>query len=231
MLYKFNGNYEVVSSTLGDYSLDELELEQGMYSATPDFCRRHGGPVTTWLLGLVPNSYFAEADKRGLYANIDVRVHRLYPGNYPAYPGWHCDTQFRETFFGQPQLEQTELSDHLIATVSSSLGGVSQTQFLDQDLDIDVDGGGGPDVVGQESFWKKVDSKVRELDYDFKMWTMPDGKLTRFDCWTLHRCVPASVRGWRLFFRVAMWYRPNIDGGKLSRQEMIYMDVNQATGW
>ena len=173
----------------------------------------------------MPQSYIDEANDKGLYPNIDVRVHRLYQGNYPAYPGWHCDAQFRETYFGQPETERTKLSSHLIATVSSDTDSISQTQFIDENITMDM-----PKTDPDESFWKKVDTQMRDRK-GYKTWVMPDGKLTRFDCWTLHRCMPAVKRGWRLFFRVAMWYRPNLDKGKLSKQEMIYMDINQATGW
>lgn len=227
MLYTFNDNYSVMAETQGCYTITELELEQGMYSATPEFCREHGGPITNKLLDLVPQSYLDEATSMGLWPNIDVRVHRLYPNSYPAFPGWHCDAQFRETYFGQPKLEQTELSNHLICTVSSEEEGVSNTEFIAEKLGMTIP---NYDPEDGESFWKKVDEQMRTLD-DVKTWIMPDGALTRFDCWTLHRAMPAMKRGWRLFFRVAMWYRPNLDNGKLSRQEVIYMNTNKATGW
>ena len=225
MLYHFNDNHEVVGAARCWASLKQLEKEQGMYSATPDFCREYGGPITREFLDAVPKSYLLEAESKGLYPNIDVRVHRLYPGNYPAYPGWHADAQFRETYFGQPKLDRTELSNHLIATVSSDADGVSQTEFIDEPMEIEL-----AKTEPDESFWRLVDREMRKAE-KFKTWVMPDGCLTQFDCWTLHRCTPARRRGWRLFFRVAMWYRPNLNEGKLSRQEMIYMDMNDGTGW
>lgn len=225
MKYEFNNNHSVVATVGGVASLEDLEKEQGMYSATPEFCRKHGGAITKSLLDSVPDSYLAEADNSKFYVNIDVRIHRLYEGNYPAYPGFHCDAQFRETYFGQPQPDQTKLSNHLIATISSHEDGVSLTQFIDEPLSIELPEADPPN----ETFWKRVDSEMRNKD--FKTWTMPDGHLTRFDCWTLHRCMPAMRRGWRLFFRVAMWYRPNLEQGKLSKQEMIYLDIANATGW
>ena len=227
MQYEFNDSYVVVGTMPGVFTLEELEKEQGMYSATPEFAWEHGGPITHQLLGLIPRDYKNEADKLGLFLNIDVRVHRLYPGNFPAYPGWHCDAQFRETFFAQPRSERTQLSNHLIATISSDEEGISRTEFMAQPLNLYIP---NYDPEEGEVFWKLVDSEIRKLD-SFESWTMPDGALTRFDCWTLHRCTPATKRGWRLFFRVAMWYRPNLDGGKLSRQEMLYVDTSAGTGW
>lgn len=230
MKYSFNSNHSVVEVTQGHYSIGELEKEQGMYSATPDFCREHGGPVTNHLLDLVPQDYLDEATSRGLYPNIDVRVHRLYPGSFPAYPGWHCDAQFRETYFGQPRVERTELSDHLICTISSDVAdkeGISHTEFIDEDIELSIDQYSAEEG---EPFWGLVNEQMDKI-YPVNSSLMQDGELTRFDCWTLHRATPAIKRGWRFFFRVAMWYRPNLDRGKLSRQEVIYMDMNKRTGW
>lgn len=225
MKINFNSNHKVIATTTGTASITELEKEQGMYSATPEFCLEYGGPITKKLLQAVPDSYILEAHKKGLYPNIDVRVHRLYPGNYPAYPGWHCDAQFRETFFGQPKPDQTKLSDHLIATVSSDPNGISLTEFINEPIEMKL-----TDQSPDDSLWREVDSQMKKKD-KIPTWTMPDGHLTRFDCWTLHRAKPANIRGWRLFFRMAMWYRPNLGEGKLSKQEMIYMDLNNPTGW
>ena len=228
MKYKFNKKYTVAGLIPGVRSIEELEKEQAMYSATPEFCRKHGGPITQEFLDSIPQSYLDEAKERGLYPNIDVRVHRLYPGNFPAYPGWHCDAQFRETFFGQPRVEQTELSDHLIATVSSDEEGISRTEFINRNITLDID---NYDPTEGETFWKIVDQEVNKIK-DLPTWLMPDGALTRFDCWTLHRATPAIKRGWRLFLRCAMWYRANLgSGGKLSRQEVIYVDLGKGSGW
>ena len=43
MVYEFNNNHEVVASVNGHATLNELEKEQGMYSATPEFCHDNGG--------------------------------------------------------------------------------------------------------------------------------------------------------------------------------------------
>ena len=233
MNYKFNHNHKVVR-TIKDFEkgveIKDMEKEQGMYSATPEFCRKHGGPITQKLLDAVPKEYLNNAWKKGLYPNIDVRVQRLYPGNYPAYPGWHCDAQFRETYFGQPKTEMTELSNHLIATVSTDQCGISSTEFINEDINLQIN---NYDPTEGEPFWKIVDTNIRKMNESITLntWLMPQGQLTTFDCWTLHRAKPAIKRGWRLFFRVAMWYRPNLEEGKLSKQEAIYIDMNQPTGW
>jgi len=219
----FNADHKMVGRVEGKATIQELEKEVGMYSATPEFCLRYGGPIARNILTTVPKEYYDEARRRGQYPNIDVRIHRLYPGNYPAYPGWHCDAQYRETYFGQPRPNHTALSDHLICTVATE-SGISNTEFIAKEVAIDL-----ACNEADANYWANVDVAMQEQDV--QTWLMPDGDLTRFDCWTLHRCQPAQKRGWRLFFRMAMWYRPNLGEGQLSKQEMIYMDLQRPTGW
>ena len=230
MRLQFNANAKMIARVQGTYSIAELEREQGVYAATPEFVRKHAGAIANSILDKIPEQYFDEAKKRGLYPNVDVRVHRLYPGNYPAYPGWHCDAQYRETYFSQPKPQHTAVSEHLVCTVSSAEGGVSHTRFLDEPegIEIELDHGAGTPEDGT-AFWTRVDEQVRAEEP--KEREVPDGDLTRFDCWTLHRCTPARIRGWRLFFRMAMWYRPHLGEGQISRQEMIYVSGEGGTGW
>lgn len=52
-----------------------------------------------------------------------------------------------------------------------------------------------------------------------------------FDSWTLHRAMPTKIRGWRLFFRMAMWHKPNLgEDGMISKQEQVYKLV-EGSGW
>ena len=222
---KFNNNYNCVGKVKGVYSfLEELDREIGIYSATPEFAYENSGPIVKSILDGIPKSYYQLAKENGLYPNIDVRIHRLYPGNYPAYPGWHCDAHFRETYFGQPKEEYTTVSNHLICTVSSNEGGISNTVFARESLELEIK----PEENGIPN-WAKVDNMVNEIG--IKEIEMIDGDLTTFDSFTLHRASPAKVRGWRLFFRMALWCRPNLYQGKISKQEMIYLDMLKGSGW
>lgn len=217
---RFVPNFRPVAQLQGHYPISEIEPEQGCYSATPGFVRQHCGPIACSVLDAVPAEYFEAARRAGLYPNIDVRVHRLYPGNVPAYPGLHCDANVRETYFGQPQPEHTPVSQHMICSVSTAPDGVSCTEFVTEPCEVDVSADDGP------ALWARVHEATKHLDRV----GVPDGQLTQFDSSTLHMATPARVRGWRLFFRIAMWHRPNLGHGKLSRQEMIYLP-SENVGW
>lgn len=224
MRYQFSPNYKVVAKVDGVASIQALSDEVGVYAASPEFARKHCGPIVLNLLKCVPEWYYEKARVLGLYPNIDARIHRLYPGNYPAYPGWHCDGEYRETYFSQPDMDKVPVHSHLTATISSHEDGVSNTEFLMDPFDCEVGG-----VDSENKFWGQIDKAVNTHERDVQM--IPDGNLTCFDSWTLHRCTPARIRGWRLFFRMSMWHRPYLgDEGKLSRQEQVYL-LREGDGW
>ncbi len=223
--HAFEPNFRVVAEMPGAWSITDLEREVGMYSATVAFARRHGGPLTHQLLDHVPAAFFEEADRLGLWPNCDIRIHRLYPGDYPAYPGWHCDGELRETFFSQPDLHRTPVSHHLIATLSSHPMGVSCTQFLAEPFACDV---GSTD--SEHTLWGQV-HRALEAEQTKRVFDVRDGQMIAFDSRTLHRAMPTRIRGWRLFFRMAMWHKPNLGaGGMLSKQEHVYQLV-EGSGW
>lgn len=225
MHYHFKPKFEVAANFPGLVSIQDLENEVGVYSATLEFVRENCGPIANQILDHIPNWYYQKAKNLGLYVNIDVRIHRLYPGNYPAYPGWHCDGEYRETYFGQPDMFRIPVHNHLIATVSSHQGGVSNTQFLDEEFECDIE-----KADSEQTLWGQV-HKLVESKGDHKLYDTKDGDLMSFDSWTLHRAMPTRIRGWRLFFRMSMWHKPNLDNqGKISKQEHIYV-VNEGYGW
>ena len=222
----FSPNFEALKCIRGHYSIDELEAEVGVYSATPEFVRKHCGLIANSILDKIPESYYEEAKKEGLCPNVDVRIHRLYTGDYPSYPGWHCDGQYRETYFSQPDIERTKVAKHIIVSVSSHAEGVSNTQFLHENFKLSIIE--SPD--SDHNLWGLLDRELTNIQskhlYDTK-----DGELILFDSWTPHRTMPARIRGWRLFFRMAMWYRPNLgEGGKISKQEQVYK-LHEGSGW
>jgi hypothetical protein len=221
--YQFAPNFKVIAEVPGHASIQDLGAEQGVYAASPAFVRKHCGPIAKRLLDAVPEEYFNTARKLGLWPNVDVRIHRLYPGNFPAYPGWHCDGEYRETYFSQPDMYKIPVHNHLTATVSSHINGVSNTEFLCNSLEVEIE---SADMDNR--FWRQVHAHV---NCGSPTQMIPDGELVQFDSWTLHRCTAAKIRGWRLFFRMSMWHKPYLgEEGMLSKQEQVYL-VTQGEGW
>lgn len=222
--FTFAPQIEVLARRAPTATVAELADETGVYSASPDFVREHCGPVAISLLDLVPDDYYAEAADLGLLPNVDVRVHRLYPGDIPAVPGWHADGEFRAGWHDQPDLDRVPTHRHLTATVSTEPGGVSSTEFVTEPFDATV-----RDPSAARPLWSQVHEAVEAAHPATAH--AADGELTSFSSWTLHRATPARVRGWRLFLRMSMWHRPYLGGsGKVSRQEQVYR-LFEGQGW
>lgn len=195
-----------------------------MYSASPEFVRHHGGPLTLQMLDAIPTDWYAQAAELNLYPNIDVRVHRLYPGDYPAVPGWHCDGEYRETYHSQPDLSHVPLHRHLVGTISSHEEGVSLTEFVAEPVTVDINENHPTDGV-----WQQVHEHITKVNP--RTLTAEDGTLYDFSSFTLHRATPTIHRGWRLFLRASMWHKPYLNGeGTLARQEYVYR-VSETKGW
>jgi len=215
-----------VASLPGCASIEDLAEETGVYSASPAFVRANCGPIANQILDKVPASYFDKASSLGLFPNIDVRIQRLYPNDFPAYPGWHCDGEYRADYHAQPELNVVPNHDHIIATISSVLGGVSNTVFLDQEYTFEQ----REEASAANPFWGMVHRDI-ESQPELKRRSSFDGQLISFDSMTLHKAAPAVARGWRLFFRISMWHKPYLgDGGKISRFEQIYQ-IEEGHGW
>jgi hypothetical protein len=222
--YVFRPNLRVVGRVKPTHSIQDLDKETCVYSASVPFIRKHCGPITNSIIDKIPKDYYDEAKELGLFVNCDVRLHRLYPGDYPAYPGWHADGNYRENYFSQPDLDKVKINKHITAVVSSHESGVSNTEFLTEELQFETS-----ECNQENPLWHQVDKQVRESN--LQSCFIPDGDIVLFDSWTLHRPSPAKIRGWRLFLRISMWHKPFLeDEGKFSKQETIYIDVNKA-GW
>jgi hypothetical protein len=225
MDFTFLPDFGPVGSFRGLATVAELAEETGVYSASPDFVRANCGPLAVSILDAVPADYYDRAASLGLYPNIDVRIHRLYPGDFPAVPGWHADGEFRADYHSQPELDKIPEHSHLTGTISTDENGVSLTQLVTEPFTANIV---NPDV--ENTLWSQVHRQVDESNP--AKTSIPDGQLTSFSSFTLHRATPATVRGWRLFFRISMWHRPYLSeaGGSISRQEQVYR-VAEHLGW
>jgi hypothetical protein len=217
----FKPDVRILGSFVPTATLDELDAEQSVYAASPEFVRANCGPIANSILDAVPDSYLQRCRSLGMLPNIDVRVHRLNRGEYPAVPGWHCDGHLRETYFGAPQTDRIPIRDTILATVSSHVDGVSNFEMLDESVEMEI-------TPGQSDLWAQVHSFVESGGY--RRLKSMDGLLYQMGIDTIHRCTPALRRGWRLLFRMSMWHNDYLgDGGKVARQQQVY--IKSELGW
>jgi hypothetical protein len=213
--YEFVPALKELSSFDGLASPSALEKEVGVFAADLAFVRAHCGPLAQRFIDAVPQDYYRQAKKAGLYPNCDVRLHYLSPGQYPAAPGWHCDAAIRETSFDS-LAPSVAVANNLIGTISSSAYGVSNTEFALAPLTIDSAYTYGNDPL----LWKEVDAALNESSPG--TFTTEDGVLYGFDPYTLHRATPAKTLGWRLFFRMSLWVPPPGHVPGVASSEQVY---------
>jgi hypothetical protein len=219
--YRFAPNYQAAAHFNGLASQADLRQEVGVYAAGIPFVQEHCGPLAQRFLQAIPEWYLELAEQSGLVANCDIRLHDLLAGQYPASPGWHCDAATRETQFSAAAGGH-KVDHNLIGCISSAVGGVSNTEFLEQEYEIDSDAVYGNGV----ELWNEID---RALGMNVGGVTgTEDGILYQFDPWTLHRAVPARVPGLRLFFRMSLWQPPENHCPGISENEQVHRLISSA---
>lgn len=208
----------VLGAVPGWSPIQELEKEVSVYAASPQFVAKHCGNIAVGIMRAVGPDWYEECADLGMLPNIDVRVHRLNEGEYPAVPGWHCDGCLRETYFAAPDMENIPVRRTVLCTVSSGdQNGISNFEVLPIP------------VESKAESWGDLDKEVTE-GYDGYVTNSVDGTIYEIGETTIHRCTPATTRGWRLFFRMSMWHNDYLgDGGMIAKQQQVYVPLGQ--GW
>lgn len=217
--HEFTPNYGPVATFDGFATAEVLLAEQGMFAASEDFVRAHGGPLARRFMDAVPEDYRQAAVSAGLELNVDLRVHELDVGDFPASPGWHCDSPFREVAF-DARAQTRAVQRNLVGTISTDHVGVSNTEFLDEPVTLFSDAEAGSFVL-----WREVDAHVGQR-LERETTRTRDGELTEFDCATLHRATAAQVAGVRMFCRVSLWEPPPGHRPGLTSIEQVYRRVS-----
>ena len=228
-MYKLRSDRPVV---LKIGCLDFPKLSEAVFSKEPSLLcnsptavRAQGGSLSKIALAHVEKHYASEigrAEKEGLSASVDVRVQRLMPGMYPSIPGWHCDAVPRGSVSGQPNFDAVHpRAFHVAVLLSSEHSGVSNTQFVDQDVMFKL-----WDVEGTTRY-SQLHAAVEKLGP--QVIHARDGEFVKFTQRTVHRAMPAGRRGWRMFFRFSMIENPEIRNA-VPEQQQVYI-IKEGGGW
>jgi hypothetical protein len=184
-----------------------------------------GPTVEGWRLSLIGGTKVSVSAPEGLHCVIDTRVTMTMKGVYPSLLSWHCDDVPRPDNQSQPDLRAISPDvQHYCALVSNREGGVSNTEFIDDELTIDVD---------DKDVWQSVDREVnkRLADPSTKDLTtvgvLPDLDIVRFDQHAIHRAAAAHTNGWRLFFRLSFTHRK--PENQIRKQVQVYAPIS--AGW
>ena len=200
----------------------EIASEPMVFSASPDFTLKQGGPITQAVLPEFMKSISTPSrDADCPHLVIDTRVHMLMPHMYPAIPGWHCDFTPRDES-GQPVPGSARELQMNYAVFLPSVPSLSCTEFVDARVKLDYH----PDHV-----WGSINGAIERLSLPEGQkggtWRANDGEVIAFSGQTLHRATPANNSGWRFFLRAS--YRSERPLNQIRRQTQVYM--LSATGW
>ncbi len=206
-------------------SAEMFAAEQSLFSCSPGAVGILGGSLSKIALAFVEKQYATEirqAEKQGLSAVVDVRVQRLFTGMYPSIPGWHCDAVPRDSYHGQPSFDAINpAAFHVAVLLSSEPNGVSNTEFVNQDVAFrlfSVDG---------KSLYSQLHNEVEKVKPDTIR--VKDGEFVKFTPRTVHRAMPTTRRGWRMFFRFSMYHNPPLENG-VPKQQQVYL-LSESNGW
>lgn len=204
-------------------SIPLLAAEPSLFSCSEEGVGIQGGVLAKLALKHIQSAFIHDiynAKQEGLSPIIDVRVHRLMPGMFPAIPGWHCDAVPRNNNNGQPHFDAIHPATfHVTFTLSSEPGGVSNTEFVMDAVKFKIY---HPDNVYRQLHEEveRVSPMVRRVD---------DGVFVKFTPKTVHRATETHRRGWRMFMRFSMYHKPPIENG-VPGQQQVYI-LSEKTGW
>lgn len=223
MIHTFKPKIAIRYGAIRHLSTDsEMNEEPMLYMADLEFAKEHGGLLTKKIINHL-ESYFEKLYSRSPIADwnpiIDTRVNMLMKGMYPAIPQWHCDAVPRSEQYSQPDLTKIDPAiRHFCCLLSTHPNGCSQTEYLTQDLTVDVN----PNDV-----WASVDSIVRGM-WNVENAYAQDGEIIEFNQSTLHQATACHTPGWRMFFRLTVnsLTKPK---NKIRKQVQVY--TVQGKGW
>lgn len=201
----------------------DVLAEPSLFSCSSLMVNQVGGPLTRSALNQIEQFYPKQievAKKAGLTPIIDVRVHRLMPGQYPAIPGWHCDAVPRNNYHGQPDFSMVDpAAFHVCLLLSNEKQGVSNTEFVDSVIK--------PKMWDDEHVYRDLHREVERIKPDIV--ELPDGVFAWFNQRSIHRASPCHRRGVRMFMRYSMYHKPPIQN-KVQGQQQVYQ-LAEANGW
>lgn len=226
-MLKFASTFQVIDQ-LQPWSDSVIKNEPMLFSASLDYARTHGGPITH---DFITKTVRRINDQIIGYFVIDSRVSMLMPGWYPCIPGWHLDDVPRTRIDGQPDHTNPQYkAKHVMGIV----GGCSLTQFINDPVslhDVAVNHlEAGESIYGR---WNKmINYRINNPTTSTDSYTpqqIQDRDIVAFDWQSFHRGMPATANGWRFFIRLSYNTGRKIVN-EIRRQTQIYLPAHEA-GW
>lgn len=233
-LIPIQSDFTIGPGRLQEWGEEYVKNEPMLFSATPAFAWKNGGPITQDFLAnffgitLADEATWVLSDSKCSNFCFDSRVHMLMPGWFPCIPGWHHDDVPRSRSDGQPNYVSPEYSaKHVLALVN---GDICPTEFA-------VGSAAYPetDLFSPDPIYKVWHQLVEQ---DIAMGVLerrlvPSNTLIHFNNHSFHQGTRAIKRGWRWFGRLswdAGYEQGRPHANEIRRQVQVYLE-NPMEGW
>ena len=104
---------------------------------------------------------------------------------------------------------------HFMVILSDQETAVSATEFLSNEIELDVD---------LTNVWNSVDRQLNEIKPKTEF--IKPGDIVRFNQEAIHRASPTITPGWRFFYRLSITHRK--PANEVRNQVQVYASEN---GW
>lgn len=226
MIHKFNRQkLTVVGAIPPTFSVEEIEREPMLFSASWKFAIENGGPITCMIMNMIKRKVELDIEnmwRLGYEPVIDTKSVMLMPGQVPCIGGWHCDGVIRDEETGQPNLES--LSDDIrhFTCIVGSHSEVETTEFMTNYFDV------YETEVDNRHVWKSVNDSIERFGSDNLVTeSYSPGQIVTFGRDTLHRGPIAKSSQWRYFFRLSFYHNPPMN--RIRHQVQVYANIGD--GW
>jgi len=187
-----------------------LREEVSMYQASPAFVHDVAGPLTRKFL----SAAFVLArwtPEEMLNSIIDVRVHQLQAGYYPAIPGYHLDWMPRKNKGADVDLSVIPERKNIVLIV----GETSLTEFVDSEVSY----------LGPNAQFKDYNVMLKRYAATHHV---ESGQLVHFTSEDWHRPVPAEGNEWRYLARIStgMGIQP---ANQVRSQSQVYIPIEEGS--
>lgn len=209
-LHDFAPSFETIDHVDALPLQRELQNEQPMYQASMAFAHEQGGPITRAFIEKLP---FKLSDN----VLVDIRVHSLQKGYYPAIPGYHLDWLPRTKDGENPVIDVIPDYDHVVMILAET----SLTEFVAEPLSL---------LLPEEKPFEWANDEIKRWTSVGKLDTkhVVNGDMVRFTSRDWHRPVAAEKNEWRFLIRAS-----RIDhrkpSNKLVNQSQVYIPIKEAS--
>ena len=205
-MHSFQPSYRTIDKIDALPLASVLRKERQFYQSSMEFVWDNGGPIAKEFIDKLP---FLAHDN----VLVDVRVHSLQAGYYPAIPGYHLDWLPRTNKGADPIVSTIPDYEHVVLIVAES----SLTEFVADATMIAL-----PDTKAFEHANRQIkESKVKTEH-------VTSGDMVLFTSRDWHRPSPALGNEWRLLIRAS-----RIDHKKpvnrIVEQSQVYIPIEEAS--